>query len=369
MLCGNAGVNDNTHFACARGARRMTMALRLLAGFLVALGGALLALELNLPLPWMLGALLATAGMRIAGARIACALPLRNAGQWVIGTSLGLYFTPQVLEHIGRNAPAIAVGMVFAVGLAVMGTFMLLKLARVDFRTAWFSSAIGGASEMATLGERHGARVDLVATAHSLRILLVVVAVPFFFRWSGISGTDPTVPGLREVHLWGLAVLVAATCVAGSLFRRWRLPNPWVLGPMAVAILFTSNQVELSALPDVMVRGGQLLIGWSLGDRYRPGFFRSAPRFLGCVALFTTTSLALAICLSWGLSRISSVPLATLILGTTPGGIAEMAITAKALQLGVPVVTAFHVMRMVFVLMVTGPVYHWLAPRFSRGEA
>ena len=36
---------------------------------------------------------------------------------------------------------------------------------------------------------------------------------------------------------------------------------------------------------------------------------------------------------------------ATLVLGMAPGGIAEMCITAKVLQLGVPLVTAFHVTR------------------------
>ena len=38
------------------------------------------------------------------------------------------------------------------------------------------------------------------------------------------------------------------------------------------------------------------------------------------------------------------LPWVTLLLGTSPGGITEMAITAKVLQLGVPVVTAFQVL-------------------------
>ena len=50
---------------------------------------------------------------------------------------------------------------------------------------------------------------------------------------------------------------------------------------------------------------------------------------------------------------------ATLILGTSPGGIAEMAITAKVLQLGVPVVTAFQVCRLVAVLVLVEPLYRW----------
>ena len=34
-----------------------------------------------------------------------------------------------------------------------------------------------------------------------------------------------------------------------------------------------------------------------------------------------------------------------------------MAITAKVLSLGVPLVTAFHVTRMALVVIVTGPLY------------
>ena len=48
---------------------------------------------------------------------------------------------------------------------------------------------------------------------------------------------------------------------------------------------------------------------------------------------------------------------ATLVLGTAPGGIAEMCITAKVLQLGVPLVTAFHVTRVVVILLTTVPVF------------
>ena len=52
----------------------------------------------------------------------------------------------------------------------------------------------------------------------------------------------------------------------------------------------------------------------------------------------------------------------TLLLGTSPGGIAEMAITAKVLQLGVPLVTAFQVCRLIAVLTVVAPLYRLLYP-------
>jgi uncharacterized membrane protein AbrB (regulator of aidB expression) len=59
----------------------------------------------------------------------------------------------------------------------------------------------------------------------------------------------------------------------------------------------------------------------------------------------------------------------TLLLGTSPGGITEMSITAKVLQLGVPVVTAFQVCRLVAVLLLANPLWHWLQARRARDAA
>ena len=54
---------------------------------------------------------------------------------------------------------------------------------------------------------------------------------------------------------------------------------------------------------------------------------------------------------------------------TSPGGITEMSITAKVLQLGVPVVTAFQVCRLVAVLLLVNPLWHWLEARRARDAA
>ena len=44
-------------------------------------------------------------------------------------------------------------------------------------------------------------------------------------------------------------------------------------------------------------------------------------------------------------------------VATTPGGIGEMALTAQALQLGVPIVTAFHAIRMAAVVITVGSLF------------
>lgn len=345
----------------------MNQPLKLLAGAIVALIGALLAVWLKTPLPWMLGPLFLVAMFRIASAPVKSSAYLRYVGQWGIGTSLGLYFTPQVVNIIGQHFGSIMFGMFFALLIGVYGTFIYKKFGGVDIQTAWFSSAVGGASEMTTLSERYGGRQDLVASAHSLRVLTVVVVIPLSFQLVGIVGFDTSAPGPKVVNTEGLLILAAVTAATALIASYFRFPNSWVLGPMFVCMGLTASGVELSALPDFVSKTGQLLIGWSLGDKFRPGFFKVAPKFLASVVFCSISSVLLACIAAYLLSRWSVIPLPTLILGFAPGGIAEMAITAKVLQLGIPLVTAFQVARMAFIVIVTGPLYKYVVTRFNKG--
>ena len=124
----------------------------------------------------------------------------------------------------------------------------------------------------------------------------------------------------------------------------------------------TMAGVFLSGIPPWLTNGAQLLIAVSLGVRFSRAFLHAAPRWLLSVAAGTLGMIALCGGFAWLLTFATRLPLATLILGTSPGGIAEMAITAKVLQLGVPVVTAFQVCRLMAVLVLVAPLYRWFYP-------
>jgi membrane AbrB-like protein len=333
----------------------------------LAVAAAWVAVWLHLPLPWMIGPLLATAACGMAGVRLQASPALRNVGLWMIGVALGLYFTPAVMALLLPLAPALLVGIGWAFLIGYAFYRFLLRVNGGDRASAFFAAAIGGASEMALLAERHGGRVDRVAAAHSLRVLLVVVLIPFGFQAAGIHGIDPAQPALLEVRPQGLAVLLAASAAGVALLALLRAPNPWVLGALLSTMALTAAGVELSALPRAASNAGQLFIGVALGSRFTPGFARTAPRWLAGVAVGTLAMIASSAGFAWLLAQAAGPHPATVLLGTTPGGIAEMSITAKVLQLGVPVVTAFHVTRYVAVLTLTAPLYRWESGRFAAG--
>jgi len=345
-----------------------TFPARVLMTLMLALAAALLCAWLRTPIPWMIGPLVATSAASILGWPTRSFAPLRNAGQWVIATALGLYFTPQVTALVGGMWWAILLGIAWALALGwAFGRWLERSQGdriggspQARRATCYFASAIGGASEMTLLAERHGGRTDLVAAAHSVRLLIVTLSVPFGFALSGLQGLDATFPGPRTVHLPGLALLGAATCAGALVMARTGRANPWFMGALLVAMGLTMAGIELSAVPQWMTNAAQLVIGVSLGVRFSAEFLHAAPKWLASVVLGTVAMIALCVAFAVLLSWATGLHWATMILGTSPGGIAEMAITAKVLQLGVPVVTAFQVCRLVAILMVVEPLYRWL---------
>jgi uncharacterized protein len=349
----------NVPFAALPAPLRVVLTLTLAA--LAGLG----AQAVRLPLPWMVGPLFLIAGLCAAGVPLRALPGGRQMGQWAIGTALGLYFTPVVVAELGHHL-GVVIGTALA-ALLVGGLCAVLtrKLAGVDGPTAFFASLPGGASEMAHLAERWGGAVDRIAAAHALRVLLVVGSVPVVLTLSGVLGSDLYVPLAKTVDSARIPLLVAVGLLGAGTLVVLRVANAWILGPLFGVALCTAQGIALSALPVGVVNAGQLLIGCALGVRFSREFFRSAPRFMAVAALTALLSMTLAAALAGALAWFSSVPLATLVLATAPGGVSEMCITAKVLQLGVPLVTACHVLRVV-VLTVGAPYGYRLFARLTR---
>jgi len=283
---------------------------------------------------------------------------------------LGLYFTPAVLVVVMARAGYIAGAVAFALALGGLCAWLLKRLADVSAATAFFSMALGGASEMAVEGERHGAVAQHVAAAQGVRLMFVVSFLPFVLRYWSAHGMPPLVshaaalpaalPLGAAVALQAFGLLSAVTCAAGWLLWKRGVPNAWVLGPLLAAGLLAAAQVAVGGVPEWIVRAGQLCIGLSLGTRFTPGFLHTAPRFMAAVAACTGAALGLAALFGLALAQFGGLHPATAMLATSPGGIAEMALTARALHVDVPVVTAFHVCRMVVLVLAVGPAYRRL---------
>jgi membrane AbrB-like protein len=188
-------------------------------------------------------------------------------------------------------------------------------------------------------------------------MLCVVTLFPIGITVAGFSATEEYQPVLVPLRLEGLALLLAGGTAAGLAARRIRLPTAFMLGPLLLTIALTVSGITLSSMPLVLVNAAQVVLGAALGSRFDRRFLAAAPRFVAALSASVTLTLALAALagalLAWG----SGAYLGSGLLAAAPGGIAEMAITARVLQIGVAYVTAAHVVRYIIVVLLTVPVY------------
>ncbi|MGA1252486.1 MAG: AbrB family transcriptional regulator [Burkholderiaceae bacterium] len=348
-------------------------ALRKLAiTFLSAvLGGAIFWL-LAVPLPWLLGSLFAASLLALTVGAAPLPGPGVRIGQMTIGLALGLYFTAPVIVGLLANGTWIVLSAILTCLLSLLGAALFQRLTGCDAKTSFYSAAIGAASDMAQQAAASGARADLVALVHSIRVFLVVSTVPWIASaWLGSSALSHPLPRLSDLSglpgmsdLPGLAgsgawlgfsetsALAAAGVILAWGFGRLGLPNPWVLGPLVTALLAAVFWLADARLAPWLVAGGQVLLGWNLGqrfDRARLSAFASAARAaLVMTGFYGLMGLGLAGLIWWA----TGLPWVVSFMATAPGGIAEMAIVAKVLGLDPPTVTAFHAVRMI--LMVVG---------------
>jgi len=188
-------------------------------------------------------------------------------------------------------------------------------------------------------------------------VLIVVIAVPFAMTYSGAHGADTYAQVAVPLRWQGLASLLAVGSVAALLLSRLRVPTAFFFGPLATTIALTVNGVELSSLPTALTSPAQMLLGCALGARFERRSLGSAPRYVSAVLASVLVALLVSAGFGWAIGVAAGVSVPSMILAMAPGGIAEMCITAKVLQLGVPLVTAAHVLRVLVLIVTTGPVF------------
>jgi membrane AbrB-like protein len=312
---------------------------------------------LDTPIPWMIGPMIGVAALNLTGVRMHSPPYARQVGQVILGSAVALYFTPTVVAELATNFPAILAATVAVFLVGGLGALTLSRASGVEGKSTFFASIPGGAMAMAVLAERYGAQIAPVAVAHSLRVSIVVILIPFALTYGGFpleaAPYRPQVPlNLTILPLW-----LAFGFVLGEVSERLRLQNGYLLMPIFFGAALTVSGIQLSAVPRWMTDVAQLMFGLVLGARYERAFFVRYRLFIPFALLnsffILIASVAMAAALAWAFG----LPIATMIIATAPGGLAEMTITAQALQISVPLVVAFHLFRVVVVNMGTQYIY------------
>ena len=321
-------------------------------------GGALFA-WLNLPLAWMLGAMVATTVASLGGARLHVPGPMRSIMVAVIGVLLGASFTPEIL-HEAREWPLTIGCLALYLGVVVGILFLYFRrIVGLDTPTAYFSAVPGGLSEMVITGAAMGADDRTIALVHSARVLLVVLTIPIWYRFmTGVTTTPASMgPSIGDIELAEITVLGACAVAGAGLGRLVRLPAYRLSGPLLASAAVHATGLSSSAPPWEVVAVAQVVVGSAIGARFTGVPVRRVFGIMAAAVVSTVVMLVATVAFALVLAPATGIDWRSIVLAYAPGGLAEMSLIALSLGIETAFVATHHVLRIGLVVVAAPLVF------------
>ncbi|WP_287882796.1 MULTISPECIES: AbrB family transcriptional regulator [Paracoccus] len=328
---------------------------RILTFALAALGGAAFLL-LHLPLPMLLGPMLACLIAALAGA------PLAGAGQFgifmrtILGVAVGASITPDVLAEL----PDVAASLLFVPGfigvIALVGYPLFRRVFGFDHATAWYGAMPGGLQDMLVFGEEAGGDIRALSLIHATRVLVIVTVAPLIMTaWWGVDLSQPPGTPMRATGAAEIALMVAAGLIGWKGAERLGIFGASILGPMVLTAALSLSGLITQRPPAEMIQAAQFFIGIAVGVKYAGITLRE-------LRLHVTAGIVYALLLAWislifieVIVHLRLAPGLDAFLAFLPGGQAEMVVIALIAGADLAYVVSHHLLRMIIVI-VLGPV-------------
>ena len=329
-------------------------------GLVIAAAGGYAAVLIGTPLPWLLGAMVATAiamacGVRVLGQPLSFPQTPRLAFITIIGIAIGGSAEPDMWRQMTTWWPSLLAVAAF-VGLAQASNYQIFRrLAGYDRPTAYYCATPGGLIESVQLGEEAGGDPALLTVQHFARITITVTLVPMLY-WamrgeavgsaSGVSMDQGAAVGLADV-----IILTACAALGGWGGRRIGFPAAIITGPIILSAIAHGTGLTAAQPPDWLIALAQLVIGLGLAMRFQGMTRQRLVQGIGLGGLTVCSMLAIGAGLALALQAAGGQSFQILLMCYAPGGVVEMGLIALSLGVSPMMVTLHHIVRIGFTVI------------------
>lgn len=341
----------------------------ILAGFehrtalalLIGLAGGVIAYAIGLPLPWMLGPMIANVAAAMLRAPVKGPAGLRHIVVPVIGVLLGSGVTADMFGLISTWVLTLVLLPPFLLAAAGVSFVIYRRIGGYDPVTAYYAAMPGGLNEMILLGGEAGGSERQIALAHAARVMIVITFVALYFGLvlgvsaGGSDGANWT--GFGALTLRDYAVLGLCAVAGAWLGKIARLPAAPVFGPMILSGIAHYTALVTVPPPSLFVIAAQVTIGTVIGTRFVGAKLADLGRELGLAALSSGIMLIVALGFAEVIVLAGGMPLAQAFLAYAPGGLTEMSLLTLAMGQDATYVSVIHVIRITLVIAVAPLVF------------
>ena len=323
----------------------------------ISIPSAIFADYFNVPLAWMIGPMIAVSIAALNGLKIFMPRLALSSILIILGLHIGNYIDQNLISQMVNWIWTTIIMLGYIVVSILIVSKYLQKFSGYNEKTSIFSAAPGALGPLMILAEYEKSDLSQVATAHLIRLIIIITVFPFIIV--NLSASDTLeiqkFDYMSQNH-WDLVLLIIASIIFIFFFDKAKIPAALLSGTLVASGVLQIFDIASYKLPDASINFCLLILGASVGCRFANKTVKEVANnsFHGLVA--TILLVFLGLLAAFIATFFVDNNFLTLVLSFCPGGIYEVAVIAIAFDLDPDFVAFHHIIRLLFILL-TVPIF------------
>ena len=318
---------------------------------IVSIPGALIAEYFNVPLAWFLGPMIITSVLSLCGVKTKMPKLVLSTVLIFLGLYIGNYIDKSLFSQIHQWAWTSLIMLAYIIVSVVLVSKYLQKFSGYEKKTSIFSAAPGALGPLLILAEDQKSDLSQVATAHLIRLIIIITVFPFivdsFYTSENISFSETII---ENQNIFDLLILIVLSITLIIIFDKLKIPAALLAGTLIASGFLQISEIAAYKLPGNVIDYCLLILGSSVGCRFANKTFNEIAKntlhsFVATFFLVLLGFLAAVVA-----SYVIDQNFFTLLLSYCPGGIYEVAVIAIFFDLDPEFVSFHHIIRLLLIL-------------------
>ena len=340
---------------------KQIFSIKFLLVIAISAPSALVADYFSLPLAWFLGPMIATSLGALMGLKIKIPRLILSSILIVLGLYIGNYIDKDLFAKIHEWALTSIIMLIYIILSILVVSIYLQKFSGYEKKTSIFSAAPGALGPLMILAEDQKTDLSHVATAHLIRLIIIVTVFPFivnsYYDENFLTLEQEIFKDQNNIHL---ALLILSSIVLILIFDKLKIPAALLAGTLVASGLLQITEIASYQISPKIVDYCLLILGASVGCRFADKTFNEVAKNTFHSFIATFLLVALGLLAAFAASLIIDKNFFTLLLSYCPGGIYEVAVIAIFFNLDPEFVSFHHIIRLLMILFVVPVILRFL---------
>tara|TARA_Y100000590_G_scaffold172188_1_gene196939 strand:+ start:43 stop:1116 length:1074 start_codon:yes stop_codon:yes gene_type:complete len=337
------------------------ISIEFLVVILISTPSAILADYFKIPLAWMLGPMLAISVAALMGVKVVMPKLALSLILIILGLHIGNYIDQTLLSQMKDWIWTSMIMFIYILVSIFVVSKYLQKFSGYKRKTSIFSGAPGGLGPLLILAEYEKSDLSQVATAHLIRLIIIITLFPFFVvNFSPIEPMEIEKFDYLNQNHFHLIILLIFSILLIVIFDKIKIPAPLLAGTLIASGILQITDFASYKLPDQSINFCLLILGASVGCRFADKTFNEVVKNTAHSFVATSLLVILGVVAAIAAGYFVENNFLSLLLSYCPGGIYEVAVIAIAFDLDPNFVAFHHIVRLLMILFMVPVIIRFI---------